>query len=137
MILPDVKLLILAFWLGAALSVCFAFSEAFRLLFQLHKITVFLFDILFCALCAVCTFLLALAGTNGYLRLYWFAFEAAGFFCVHAAFTYFLCRWAEKLRLFIERMCAKRRPKNRKQKKKSTSFRSFFQKSREKNEKKT
>ena len=74
MILPDVQLLIFAFWLGAALSVCFAVLECVRLTFRVHKFTVFIADILFCLFCTGCTFLLALAGTNGFLRLYWFAF---------------------------------------------------------------
>ena len=137
MILPDVQLLIYAFWLGAALSVCFAVLECVRLIFRLHKFTVFIADILFCLFCTGCTFLLALAGTNGFLRLYWFAFEVAGFFCVHITFTFFLTRYTEKLVLFLERKQAERKRKKGKRRKNSAGIHTFFQKRREKNEKKT
>lgn len=137
MILPDMKLLILSFWAGAALSVCAAFYESVRVLMRLHSFTVFLLDILFCVLCGAVTFLLALVCSNGFLRLYWFIFEAAGFFCVHITIGFLLRRCTEKLCFFFKQMQAKRKRKKGKRKENSAGIPSFFRKRREKIEKKT
>lgn len=109
MIFPDVRLLVLAFWLGAALGAVFVLSELLRLVLSLSKYTVFLLDVLFCLFCAVLTFLLALVGTNGQLRLYWFVPEALGFYCAYIPLSPVLRRISFRMQRFSARKRRKRR----------------------------
>lgn len=137
MIFPDIRLLILAFWLGAALSVLYGLMRALCLLFMLRKFTVFVSDLLFCLLCGAATFLLALAGTNGQPRLYWLVFEALGFFAVHVTCTPGLCRLASGILRAAGRIRGRIAQNRGKKRQNRASQRPFFRKRREKCEKKT
>ena len=129
MILPDARLLVLAFWLGAALALLYAVLSAFSLLLSLGKCTVFIFDVLFCAVCGACTFLLALAGTNGQPRLFWLVFEAAGYYCMHITLARLMLLSVQKLRAAFRSLRGKIREMG--------CARRTFRKSSEKTEKKT
>ncbi len=137
MILPDARLLVLAFWLGAALALLYAAVRVLSLLLSLGKCTVFLLDVLFCAVCGVCTFLLALAGSNGQPRLYWLVFEAGGYYCMHITLARLILFCTQSLLAASRSLCG--RIKEKKGKIRGTGGRAHrtFRKSSEKTEKKT
>lgn len=137
MILPDAGLLVLAFWLGAALALLYAAERVLCLVLSLGKYTVFIFDVLFCVLCGACTFLLALAGTNGQPRLYWLVFEAGGFYCMHITLGRLIVLGVKKLLTAFRPLRGKIDRENGKSKEKRRLTHAKFRKSAEKNRKRT
>ena len=83
--------------LGIGLGILFAALEAVRLVLGLGKILTGLLDILFCAVSACASFILALAVCQGRIRFFQFGAELLGFLLIHWTLTYAVKRILPRL----------------------------------------
>lgn len=89
--------------LGAGLGLLFTALEIIRIVLSLGRVMTFLLDVLFCAVSAGTTFILALAVSAGNLRFYQLGCEILGFACVFLTLTYAVRRFLPGLIQRLER----------------------------------
>lgn len=95
--------LIFSLVLGVCLGALFALLELLRILLELGRIVTFVTDTAFTLLCAVATFILAIAVSHGRLRFYQLGCEVIGFVCVYSTVVQLVRLHASRLMRCIRR----------------------------------